>query len=115
MDRRRGALNPFSGYTAQTGHTVTYSDDNNRRYYQTGLYLQDEMVWNRWHVDVSARYDRIVSQQVSDTRGTSNRRSDDHISGRASLLYAPDNGLSPYLSYSRAITRRCCRARTANR
>ena len=62
-------LNPFSGYTAQTGHTVTYSDDNNRRYYQTGLYLQDEMVWNRWHVDVSARYDRIVSQQVSDTRG----------------------------------------------
>ncbi len=81
-------LNPFSGYTAQTGHTVTYSDDNNRRYYQTGLYLQDEMVWNRWHVDVSARYDRIVSQQVSDTRGTSNRRSDDHISGRASLLYA---------------------------
>ncbi len=97
-------LNPFSGYTAQTGHTVTYSDDNNRRYYQTGLYLQDEMVWNRWHVDVSARYDRIVSQQVSDTRGTSNRRSDDHISGRASLLYALDNGLSPYLSYSRAIT-----------
>ncbi|GHK50630.1 hypothetical protein KPZU09_03660 [Klebsiella pneumoniae] len=59
------------------------------------------MVWNRWHVDVSARYDRIVSQQVSDTQGTSNRRSDDHISGRASLLYALDNGLSPYLSYSR--------------
>ncbi len=27
------------------------------------------MVWNRWHVDVSARYDRIVSQQVSDTEG----------------------------------------------
>jgi iron complex outermembrane receptor protein len=79
--RRRGALNPFTGYTAQTGHTVTYSDDNNRRYYQTGLYLQDEMVWDRWHVDVSARYDRIVSQQVSDTLGTSNRRSDDHISG----------------------------------
>ena len=97
-------LNPFSGYTAQTGHTVTYSDDNNRRYYQTGLYLQDEMVWNRWHVDVSARYDRIVSRQVSDTQGTSNRRSDDHISGRASLLYALDNGLSPYLSYSQAIT-----------
>jgi hypothetical protein len=24
---------------------VTYSDNNNRRYYQTGLYLQDEMVW----------------------------------------------------------------------
>lgn len=98
------ALNPFSGYTAQSGHTVTYSDDNNRRYYQTGLYLQDEMVWNRWHLDVSGRYDRIVSRQVSDTSGTASRRSDDHISGRASLLYALENGLSPYLSYSQAIT-----------
>ncbi|HGY5640343.1 TPA: TonB-dependent siderophore receptor, partial [Raoultella ornithinolytica] len=97
-------LDPFSGYTAQTGHTVTYSDNNNRRYYQTGLYLQDEMVWARWHLDVSGRYDRIVSQQVSDTFGTSSRRSDDHISGRASLLYALENGLSPYLSYSQAIT-----------
>lgn len=97
-------LNPFTGYTPQTGHTITYSDNNNRRYYQTGFYLQDEMVWNRWHLDVSGRYDRIVSQQVSDTSGTSNRRSDDHISGRASLLYALDNGLSPYLSYSQAIT-----------
>ncbi len=109
-------LNPFSGYTAQTGHTVTYSDDNNRRYYQTGLYLQDEMVWNRWHVDVSARYDRIVSQQVSDTRGTSNRRSDDHISGRASLLYAlgQRSVALPELQPGRSL-RRCCRARTANR
>ncbi len=35
--------------------------------------------------------------------GTSNRRSDDHISGRASAVVRPD-GLSPYLSYSRAIT-----------
>jgi iron complex outermembrane receptor protein len=83
---------------------VTYSNNNNRRYYQTGIYLQDEMVWERWHLDVSGRYDRMVSQQVSDTFGTSSRRADDHISGRASLLYALENGLSPYLSYSQAIT-----------
>jgi TonB-dependent siderophore receptor len=97
-------LDPWTYYTPQTGHTVTYSDNNNRRYYQAGMYLQDEMVWNRWHADLSARYDRIVSQQVSDTFGTSTRRSDDHISSRASLLYAFENGLSPYLSYSQAIT-----------
>ncbi|TDN60027.1 TonB-dependent siderophore receptor [Scandinavium goeteborgense] len=97
-------LDPWSGYTAQNGHTLTYSDYNNRRYYQAGLYLQDEMVWNRWHADLSARYDRIVSEQVSDTFATSSRRSDDHISSRASLLYAFENGLSPYISYSQAIT-----------
>ena len=97
-------LDPYTGYTAQHGHVVTYSDDNNRRYYQTGVYLQDEMVWDRWHMDLSGRYDRIVSEQVSDTNSTSNRRQDDHISGRASLLYAFENGLSPYMSYSLAIT-----------
>ncbi|MFJ3456013.1 TonB-dependent siderophore receptor [Scandinavium goeteborgense] len=97
-------LDPWSGYTAQNGHTLTYSDYNNRRYYQAGVYLQDEMVWNRWHADLSARYDRIVSEQVSDTFSTSSRRSDDHISSRASLLYAFENGLSPYISYSQAIT-----------
>ncbi len=62
------------------------------------------MVWNRWHANLSTRYDRIVSEQVSDTFGTSARRSDDHVSSRASLLYAFENGLSPYLSYSQAIT-----------
>jgi iron complex outermembrane receptor protein len=97
-------LDPWSGYTAQNGHTLTYSDYNNRRYYQAGVYLQDEMVWNRWHADLSARYDRIVSEQVSNTFSTSSRRSDDHISSRASLLYAFENGLSPYISYSQAIT-----------
>ena len=97
-------LNPFTGYTPQHGYTVTYSDDNNRRYYQAGAYLQDEMVWDRWHLDLSGRYDRIVSEQASDTFGTDSRRSDDHVSSRASLLYAFENGLSPYLSYSQAIT-----------
>lgn len=97
-------LNPFTGETEQTGHEVNYEDENNRRYYQSGIYLQDDLEWNRWHVTLSGRYDRVVSKQVSDTQNTSYRRSDDKISGRASLLYAFENGLSPYLSYSQALT-----------
>ncbi len=58
------------------------------------------MVWNRWHVDVSARYDRIVSQQVSDTRGPQTAVQTT-ISAAAPRCCTPDNGLSPYLSYSR--------------
>lgn len=97
-------FNPFTGATAQTGHTVTSSDDFNRRYYHAGVYLQDELTWNRWHATLSGRYDRIVARQYSNAYGTGYRRSDDHLGGRASLLYAFDNGLSPYLSYSQAIT-----------
>ncbi|MDU5835506.1 MAG: TonB-dependent siderophore receptor [Pantoea sp.] len=93
-----------SALNAATGEALGPMPDyswtrETRRYYQTGLYLQDEMTWDRWHLDLSGRYDRIVA----DNSGTS-RRQDDHVSGRAALLYAFDNGVSPYVSYSQAIT-----------
>lgn len=102
-----------SGYAnqlnARTGQAVgsRYAYDfygSQRRYYQTGVYLQDEMEWNRWHLDLSGRYDRIVSQTDTYSTGVNNRRQDDNVGGRASLLYAFDNGVSPYVSYSQAIT-----------
>jgi len=91
-------LNAVTG--EQVGDMPVYSwSDNTRRYYQTGLYLQDEMKLDRWHLDLSGRYDRIVASNSG-----SDRRQDDHISGRAALLYAFDNGISPYVSWSQAIT-----------
>lgn len=91
------SLNPWTGEAV--GNMPDYSwTEQTRRYYQTGLYLQDEMQLDRWHLDLSGRYDRIVSNN-----GTS-RRQDDHISGRAALLYAFDSGISPYVSWSQAIT-----------
>ncbi|ORM50762.1 ferrioxamine B receptor [Pantoea conspicua] len=91
-------LNAVTG--EQVGDMPVYSwSANTRRYYQTGLYLQDEMKLDRWHLDLSGRYDRIVASNSG-----SDRRQDDHISGRAALLYAFDNGISPYVSWSQAIT-----------
>jgi len=91
-------LNAVTG--EQVGDMPAYSwSDNSRSYYQTGLYLQDEMKLDRWHLDLSGRYDRIVASNSG-----SDRRQDDHISGRAALLYAFDNGISPYVSWSQAIT-----------
>ncbi|MBE5252650.1 TonB-dependent siderophore receptor [Mixta mediterraneensis] len=106
-------LSNASGYASQlnalTGKAVGVNSDytfynSQRRYYQTGVYLQDEMVWDKWHLDLSGRYDRIVSQTDNYDYGTRYRRQDDHVSGRAALLYAFDNGISPYVSYSQAIT-----------
>lgn len=105
----RDASGPANQLDVLTGKTVagqSYSypfADSQRRYSQTGAYLQDEMIWNRWHLDFSGRYDRIVSQQDY-AAGSKFRRQDDHVSGRAALLYAFDNGISPYASYSQAIT-----------
>ncbi|MCZ4058638.1 TonB-dependent siderophore receptor [Pantoea sp. LMR881] len=96
-----GAANQLNALTGeQVGIMPTYSwSEKTRRYYQTGFYLQDEITLDRWHLDLSGRYDRIVA----DNSG-SDRRQDDHVSGRAALLYAFDNGLSPYFSWSQAIT-----------
>ena len=91
------SLNAWSGEEVGTMPDFAWTAQT-RRYYQTGVYLQDELQLDRWHLDLSGRFDRIVSEN-----GTS-RRQDDHISGRAALLYAFDNGLSPYLSWSQAIT-----------
>lgn len=97
-------LDPFTGDTATHGVAVTYQDNTTRRYYQSGIYLQDELEWNRWHATLSGRYDRMVSEQDNHTTAVKHRLQDDHISGRASLLYAFDNGVSPYVSYSQAVT-----------
>ena len=91
------ALNAWSGEEVGIMPDFDWTSQT-RRYYQTGLYLQDELQLDRWHLDLSGRYDRIVSEN-----GTS-RRQDDHISGRAALLYAFENGISPYVSWSQAIT-----------
>lgn len=98
-----------SQLNARTGASVGANDvytfeRSQRYYYQTGVYLQDEMVWDKWHLDLSGRYDRIVSQTENYDQATKNRRQDDHVGGRAALLYAFDNGVSPYVSYSQAIT-----------
>ncbi|RQM37664.1 TonB-dependent siderophore receptor [Erwinia psidii] len=96
-------LNALTGEAVGTQRSYTFYNSQ-RRYSQAGVYLQDEMQWQKWHFNVSGRYDRLVSQTDNYDYGTKYRRQDDHVSGRAALLYAFDNGISPYVSYSQAIT-----------
>ena len=116
-------LNPWTGVSGGAGgfwyydpRDPTYATisqglqrkDMKRVYEQTGVYLQDEMEWNRWHLDLSGRFDHIETKNrvITPSAGTdtTDHRKDDHFSGRASLLYAFENGLSPYFSYSTAVT-----------
>lgn len=96
-------LNALTGQVVGSNDNFTFSKSQ-RRYYQAGVYLQDEMTWDKWHLDLSGRYDRLVARTDNIDQETKFRRQDDHVGGRASLLYAFDNGISPYASYSQAIT-----------
>lgn len=96
-------LNALTGESVGTNAKYTFARSQ-RYYYQTGAYLQDEMTWDKWHLDLSGRYDHIVSQSKNFEPQSKYRRQDDHVGGRAALLYAFDSGISPYISYSQAIT-----------
>lgn len=67
---------------------------------QTGFYLQDQLEWNRWIMNLAGRYDAAKTKSTDLIADTRSERNDYATTGRAGLLYHFDSGLSPYVSYS---------------
>ncbi|WP_448622410.1 TonB-dependent siderophore receptor [Dickeya fangzhongdai] len=67
---------------------------------QVGVYLQDQMEWNQWNLLLSGRHDWSEIRTQDRTTSTTTQQNDSKFTGRAGLLYAFDNGVSPYASYS---------------
>lgn len=69
---------------------------------QIGLYVQDQIRYDRWVGTFGLRYDRsdidTTNRMKPDSLVVSTN--DNAISGRAGLTYLFDNGLAPYVSYS---------------
>lgn len=70
---------------------------------QTGVYVQDQLKWNRWFLTLGGRfdwakidYDHPLYVKPSTTR-------DQQFSGRAGFGYLFDNGITPYFSYSESF------------
>ncbi|WP_372019820.1 TonB-dependent siderophore receptor [Tistrella mobilis] len=80
--------------------------DQTRR--QVGGYMQNVMSYGRWHLMLGGRYDHAQAKTDNDivnkADGTHNqytiRQNDEAFTGRAGLVYAFDNGLAPYVSYT---------------
>ncbi|MCX8999877.1 TonB-dependent siderophore receptor [Rhizobiaceae bacterium BDR2-2] len=58
---------------------------------QTGVYLQDQIEYDRFVLTLGGRYDWLDANQYGNFG---------HFSGRAGLAYLFDNGIAPYVSYS---------------
>ncbi len=67
---------------------------------QTGVYLQDQMEWNRWHLTAGLRYDWSRSDLTNTLTGARSLTEAEDLTGRAGLLYLAGNGLAPYASYA---------------
>lgn len=96
-------LNPVYGL-AQPPLATPYID-NVQTLNQTGFYLQDQMTHDRLVVTLNGRYDVLDNDLDDRTAGSSDTSSDEGaFSGRAGAAYLFDNGITPYVSYSRFFT-----------
>lgn len=79
-----------------------YTAQKNRlSYNQKGYYLQDQMAWGGLNILASLRYDEYQSA-TTDYLNHDEKTwiSQDRVTKRLGVLYAFDNGLSPFISYS---------------
>lgn len=75
---------------------------------QVGLYVQDQLEWNKFVMTLGGRYDwtQVENQNLPVTIGGASTRvaqNDGAFTGRIGLNYLFDNGVSPYASYTESF------------
>ena len=104
------AFNPFdpTNYRPDTIPDFTDSMTNwpynvRQDFNRLGIYLQDQISYDKWRLTLSARHDwsKLDDESRSySTQWTRTRQSEKKWSGRAGLNYIFDNGVAPYISYA---------------
>jgi iron complex outermembrane receptor protein len=72
---------------------------------QTGLYVQDQLKWQRWVLTTGLRRDWVDQSQTrtyfdTGAKTVSYDQQSQATTGRAGLVYLFDNGWAPYVSYA---------------
>ncbi len=111
-------INPYTGSVGAANPTFYHQYDETRELEQTGLYVQDLISLGNWRFSLGARQD-WVDVSFDHTRDASNGDQTDaatleQFTGRVGVLYAFDNGLSPYASYSESFNPNATAAYNAN-
>lgn len=70
---------------------------------QTGLYVQDQLKWNKWFLTLGGRYDFAETDNKLPLSGVHTNAKDEKFTGRAGFGYLFDNGFTPYVSYSESF------------
>lgn len=78
----------------------TPATDQLQKYDQIGVYLQDQLQWQNWILLAGLRQDWTQVRTHDFIANTRVQQDDNKLTGRAGLLYAFDNGISPYITYS---------------
>lgn len=87
-------------YTNTTTWNSFKSVDGKSQVYQTGLYAQDQLRYDRWILTLGGRYDWATNKESDYLAGDSSTVNSEAFTGRTGLTYLFDNGIAPYASYS---------------
>ncbi|WAF70100.1 TonB-dependent siderophore receptor [Aeromonas dhakensis] len=102
-------FNPNHQQIVPADLAFNYQDNRTIRQYQSGLYLQDQVRFDRLVAIGGARYDRYRMDTDSRTlyQGAASNSlaqiDQDNLSLRFGALYELDHGLSPYVSYAESF------------
>lgn len=98
-----GAATPLDLYAPVYGSfdpsVVSLADVPQQRTSQKGLYVQDQIRYQKWLMTLGLRKD-WADTRVED----GDRQKDDAVTGRVGLTYLFDNGVAPYISYSESFS-----------
>lgn len=67
---------------------------------QLGIYLNDSIQLDNWHFKLGTRFDKVKNSTLDNPTNFESKWDGDKITGRLSALYAFENGISPYITYS---------------
>ncbi len=70
---------------------------------QTGLYVQDQVQWDKVLVTLGGRYDWADQSSFNRDYGNKSERDDKEFTWRGGVNYLFDNGVTPYFSYSESF------------
>ena len=93
--------NPIYGAPIDFSKASVNTWDNTIR--QTGLYVQDQLKWERWFLTLGGRYDWAVTENNQPLYKVDNSIRNEKFSGRLGFGYLFDNGVTPYFSYSESF------------
>jgi iron complex outermembrane receptor protein len=94
-------LNIFNpNYSGQGVYGGAPYQDSFRKLRQVGIYLQDQIKFDRFTLLLTGRRDTIWQSNDNRLAAGPPEREDSKFTGRAGLIYTFDNGLAPYISYA---------------
>ncbi|SDE75871.1 iron complex outermembrane recepter protein [Variovorax sp. CF079] len=92
-------INVFAPVYGLPGLSDVTSFPIDRRFEQTGFYLQDQMALGRWRLTLGGREDRAKASNQMGT-GAPAQWSGSKFTKRVGAVYLFDNGVAPYVGYS---------------